>query len=160
MSPTIEINDIVKNIHNSNINVSKMGLLSDQLMKTSQSGQELVDICKMVAMDATYLKEFPVKLEAAKAGEEQAKARYSLVLSKSTIYRFSVCSSKDFSGEAVILIYDANRLMGTNHIVATGKTYPYFDLKCTTTGVYHVMVNFKEGKQGMAVVLLSFVERF
>lgn len=126
----------------------------------AQSGQELVDICGIVAKDATYLKDFPIKLEAAKAGEEQAKARYSIVLSKSTKYRFSVCNSKDFPGEAVLQIYDANRLMGTNHMVATGKTYPFVDLKCSTTGVYHIFVSFKEGKQGMAVVLLSFVERF
>lgn len=135
-------------------------LLGNSNKLFAQSGQELVDICGIVAGDATYLKDFPVKLEAAKAGEEQAKGRYSVVLSKSTKYRFSICNSKDFPGEAVLQLYDANRLIGTNHMVATGKSFPTFDFKCTTTGVYHIFVTFKEGKQGMAVVLLSFVERF
>ena len=125
----------------------------------AQSGQELVDICGMVAGEATYLKDFQIKLEAAKPGEEQLKDRYSLVLSRNTKYRFSICNSKDFSGEAILQLYDTNRLLGTNHIVATGKSHPKFDFKCTSTGVYHVLVSFKEGKQGMAVVLLSFVEK-
>lgn len=135
-------------------------LLGNSNKLFAQSGQELVDICGIVAKDATYLKDFQIKLEAAKAGEEQLKGRHSIVLSKNTKYRFSVCSSKDFPGEAVLHIYDNNRLMGTNHMVATGTTYPFVDLKCTTTGVYHIFVTFKEGKQGMAVILLSFVERF
>ena len=126
----------------------------------AQSGQELVDICGMVAGDATYLKDFPVKLEAAKPGEEPPKTRFSVVLSKSTIYRFSVCNSKDFPGEAVIHIYDASRLLISNHRIATGQTYASINFKCSNTSVYHVFVSYKEGKQGMSVVLLSFVERF
>ena len=135
-------------------------LLGNSNKLFAQSGQELVDICGMVAKDATYLKDFPVKLEAAKAGEEQAKGRHSIVLSKNTIYRFSICNSKDLPGEAILQLYDNNRLLGTNYIVATGKSFSTFDFKCSTTGVYHIFVTFKEGKQGMAVVLLSFVERF
>ena len=36
----------------------------------AQSGQELVDLCNIIADDATYLKDFQVKLDAAKPGEE------------------------------------------------------------------------------------------
>ena len=137
--------------------INLLGINSDLL---AQSGQELVDICGMVAGDATYLKDFQIKLDAAKPGEEAPIARHSVVLSKNTKYRFSVCNSKDFTGEAVLQLYDNNRLLGTNYIVATGKSYPTFDFKCTTTGVYHIFITFKEGQQGMAVALLSFVERF
>ncbi|MDA3952963.1 MAG: hypothetical protein PF485_04915 [Bacteroidales bacterium] len=129
----------------------------------AQSGQELVDICGMVANqngEATYLKDFQIKLEASKAGEEQQSDRYSLLLSKNTIYRFSICNSRDFPGEAILQLFDNNRLLGTNYMVATGNSYPTFDFRCTQTSVYHVFVNFREGKQGMSVVLLSFVERF
>ncbi|MBU8892231.1 MAG: hypothetical protein KOO66_05595 [Bacteroidales bacterium] len=125
----------------------------------AQSGQELVDICGIIAGDATYLKDFQIKLEAAKPGEEPPTARHSVVLSKSTQYRFSICNSKDYSGEAIIQLYDNNRLLGTNYVVATGKSYPTFDFKCTTTGVYHIFISFKEGDQGLAVALLSFVKR-
>lgn len=126
----------------------------------AQSGQELVDICGMIAKEATYLKDFQIKLEAAKPGEEPPRAIYSIVLSKNTKYRISICNSKDYSGEAIVQLYDSNRLLGQNYMVATGKTYPSFDFKCTSTGVYHIFITFKEGNQGMAVALLSFVERF
>ena len=134
-------------------------LLGNSNKLFAQSGQELVDICGMIAGEATYLKDFQIKLDAAKPGEEQAKARHSLVLSKNTQYRFSICNSKDYPGEAIIQLYDNNRLLGTNYIVATGKSYPTFDFKCTTTGVYHIFISFKEGEQGLAVALLSFVKR-
>lgn len=134
-------------------------LLGNSNKLSAQSGQELVDICGMIAGDATYLKDFQIKLEAAKPGEEPPRAAYSVVLSKNTKYRFSICNSKDFPGEAILHIYDNNRLLGTTYLVATGKSYPSFDFKCTQTSVYHIFTTFKEGKQGMAVVLLSFVER-
>ena len=125
----------------------------------AQSGQELVDICGMVAGDATYLKDFQIKLDAAKPGEEPPQARYSIVLSKKTEYLFSICNSKDYAGEAIFQLYDNNRLLATNYIVATGKSYPKVTFKCSTTGVYHIFISFKEGEQGLAVALLSFVKK-
>lgn len=125
----------------------------------SQSGEELVDICGTVAGDATYLKDFQIKLDAANPGEEPPKAIYSIVLSKKTEYLFTVCNSNDYSGQAVLKLYDNNRLLATNYVVATGQSYPKFTFKCSTTGVYHIFVTFKEGEQGLAVALLSFVRK-
>ena len=85
--------------------------------------------------------------------------KFSVVLSKSTQYRFSICNSKDYPGKAIVSLYDNNRLLGTNYVVATGKNYPFFDFKCQATGVYHIFIDFKEGEQGLAVVLLSFVKK-
>ena len=85
--------------------------------------------------------------------------KFSVVLSKSTQYRFSICNSKDYTGKAIVSLYDNNRLLGTNYLVATGKNYPFFDFKCQSTGVYHIFIDFKEGEQGLAVVLLSFVQK-
>lgn len=129
----------------------------------AQSGQELVDICGMVAGhatgDATLLKDFQIKLDEAKPGEEAPRAVYSVVLSKNTEYLFSICNSRDYPGEAIFQLYDNNRLLVTNYIISTGKYYPKVSFKCSTTGVYHMFITFKEGKQGLAVTLLSFVKR-
>ena len=134
-------------------------LLGNSNKLSAQSGQELVDICGMIAGDATYLKDFPIKLDAAKPGEEPPTQRYSVVLSKNTEYLFSICNSKDYPGEAIFHLYDNNRLITTNYIIATGKYYPKVSFKCSTTGVYHIFISFKEGEQGLAVTLLSFVKR-
>jgi hypothetical protein len=126
----------------------------------AQSGQELVDICSMIAgEETTYLKDFQVKLDAAKPGEEPPTSRFSVLLSKDTQYRFTICNSKDYPGQAIIQLFDNNRLLGSNFVVATGKTYPSFDFKCTSTQVYHIFVTFKEGEQGLAVTMLSFVKK-
>lgn len=134
-------------------------LLGNNTKVFAQSGQELVDICGMIAGDATYLKDFQIKLDAAKPGEELPTARYSVVLSKNTEYLFSICNSKDYPGEAILHLYDNNRLVTTNYIIATGKYYPKVSFKCSRTGVYHMFITFKEGEQGLAVALLSFVKR-
>lgn len=133
-------------------------LIGNSSKLLAQSGQELIDICNMVAGDAMYLKDFQIKLDAAKPGEEPPKARYSVVLSKNTEYLFSICNSKDYQGEAILQLYDNNRLVTTNYIIATGKYYPKVTFKCSTTGVYHMFITIKEGQQGMAVALLSFVK--
>jgi len=126
----------------------------------AQSGQELADICHMVAgSDVMYLKDFQIKLDAAKPGEEPPTDRYSVVLSKKTEYLFTICNSKDYQGEAIFQLYDNNRLVTTNYIIATGKYYSKVTFKCSSTGVYHMFITFKEGKQGMAVALLSFVKK-
>ena len=126
----------------------------------AQSGQELVDICGMVAgEDAMYLKDFQVKLDAAGPGEEPPVARYSVVLSKNTEYLFTICNSNDYSGQAVFSLYDNNRLLSTNYNIATGQSYPKVSFKCSSTGVYHIWITFKEGEQGLAVALLSFVKK-
>jgi len=134
-------------------------LLGNSNKLFAQSGQELVDICNMVAGDAMYLKDFPIKLDAAKPGEEPPTARYSVVLSKNTEYLFSICNSKDYPGEAIFQLYDNNRLVTTNYIIATGKYYPKVTFKCSSTGAYHMFITFKEGEQGLAVTLLSFVKK-
>ena len=125
----------------------------------AQSGQELLDICNLVAGDAMYLKDFQVKLDAARPGEEPPIARYSIVLSKNTEYLFSICNSNDYSGQAIFQIYDNNRLLATNYVVATGQSYPKVKFICSTTGVYHIWISFKEGEQGLAVAVLSFVKK-
>lgn len=123
----------------------------------AQSETELVEICNQLSGDVTYLKDFTAKLDA---GNPPPTAKHSLVLSKSTQYRLSVCSSKDYPGEAILNLYDNNRLVATTHNVATGKDYPYVDFKCQKTGVYHIFIKFKEGQPGLAVGILSFVQKF
>ncbi|NBC83104.1 MAG: hypothetical protein GVY19_06955 [Bacteroidetes bacterium] len=109
--------------------------------------------------NVTYLKDFVVELEAATAGEKPPQAKFSMVLSKNTMYRFTICTAPDSEGEAIIQLYDMNTLLGSSFIMATGKSYPGFNFKCQKTGVYHVFISIKDGKPGRAVGILSFVEK-
>jgi len=123
----------------------------------AQTGQELVDICVAMSEGAKYLKDFQIKLQT---GDPAPTYKQTIVLAKNTIYRFTLCNSKDYPGEAVFSLYDNNRLMMTSHNVATGEDHNKLHFRCSKTGVYHVFVQFKDGKEGFAVVMLSFVKNF
>jgi hypothetical protein len=122
----------------------------------AQSETELVEICTEIAKDATYLKDFKALLDA---GTPPPVQRFTVVLQKDTKYRFSICSSKDYPGEGILQVYDNNRLIATTYNVATGKSVPVIDLNCLKTGPYHIFIQFKDGKPGLAVGILSFVEK-
>ena len=125
----------------------------------AQDNVELVAQCAASAGDVTYLKDFVVSLDAGTPGGIPPRAKFSVVLSKSTQYRFSVCNAPSSEGEAVLTLLDMNTTVGSTYIESTGKDYPYFDFKCQKTGVYHIFISFKEGKQGNAVAVLSFVKK-
>jgi len=124
----------------------------------AQSGQELLEICTMDITDITYLKDFQVKLDAAQPGEEKPVMRKTFMLKKGNQYRFKICNSKDYTGEAILQVYDSNRLMGTTYNVATGKSYDSIDIKCTKTGPYHIFISYKEGEPGLSVAILYHVK--
>ncbi|MFP4018276.1 MAG: hypothetical protein ACLFUH_03415 [Bacteroidales bacterium] len=125
----------------------------------AQTGEELVDICKQIDDEVKYLKDFNIKLNSAPAGEDPPQHKKSIVLRKNTHYRFTICSSQDYPGEAIVKVYDSNKLIGSNYVVSTGKIHESFDFKCQKTGAYHLFVEFEDGKEGLAVVMLSFVEK-
>ena len=125
----------------------------------AQDISQLTAQCAASAGDVTFLKEFPVKLDASTPGGAPNSARFALLLNKNTKYRFSICTAPNSEGEAVLQVFDMNTLLGSTFLEATGKDYPSFDLNCQKTGIYHVFITFKEGKAGEAVGILSFVKR-
>lgn len=124
-----------------------------------QDNMELVGQCAASAGDVTYLKDFPVKLDAGTPGGKPPSAKFSMLLSKNTSYRFTICTAPDSDGEAVLQLFEMNKQIGSSYNEATGKDYTSFDFKCQKTGVYHIFISFKEGRAGEAVGIMSFVER-
>ena len=125
----------------------------------AQTGEELVNMCTKLSDDTKYLKDFTVKLSGAAPGEEPPSQKKSLMLRKNTQYRFTICSSRDYPGRGILKIYSSSKLLATNYIEKTGKMYPSVDLKVQKTGPYHIWIEFEDGKEGLAVVVLSFVKK-
>lgn len=126
----------------------------------AQDNMELVGQCAASAGDdVTYLKDFPVKLDAGTPGGKPPSSKHSMLLSKNTAYRFTICTAADSDGEAILQLFEMNNLIGSTYIEKTGKDYPSFDFKCQKTGVYHIFISFKEGRAGEAVGVMSFIER-
>jgi hypothetical protein len=125
----------------------------------AQDFSQLTAQCAGNAGDVMYLKDFAVKLDQGTPGGAPPTARFALLLNKSIVYRFSICTAPNSDGEAVLQLFDMNTLLGSTFITATGKDYPSFDFKCQKTGVYHVFISFKEGKAGEGVGIMSYVKK-
>lgn len=125
---------------------------------TAQSGSKLVELCNSVAGDdATYLKDFYVELDAAGPEGKAPEQRFTIVLSKNTEYRFTVCNAEGSQGKAILQLYDVSKLYASTYNPQTGQTFQSFNFQCQKTGAYHLIVSFLDGKKGSAVVIASFV---
>jgi hypothetical protein len=125
----------------------------------NQTLDQLVEICSSRLDGASYLQDFQVQLGAGEPGRPVPVAKYSILLSKNTQYRFSICNSDNSQGRGIIQLFDGRGLIGGNYSAASGKEFPYFDIQIQKTGVYHVFISFQDGKPGTAVGILSFVKR-
>ena len=85
--------------------------------------------------------------------------KFSMVLSKNTRYRFSICSAETSEGKGVLQLFEESKMIAATYYPNTGKEFHMFDFNCTKTGVYHVFISFVDGKAGSAVGILSFVEK-
>jgi len=125
------------------------------------AGQDMENLIQQCAVsagdDATYLKDFIVKLDAATPGERPPLFRQSLALRKNVMYRFSVCNLDNSEGEAILRVYDQAKLILSTYYPATGKEYRAINFDCKKSGIYTVVISFKEGKAGEAIGILSYV---
>ena len=126
----------------------------------AQTDAQRVEICSGIAgKEATYVKDFPVQLQAAQGNEKSPTAKYSMILQKDTKYRITICTDDDSPGKGFVQLLDTGSLMASSYNPATGKEWKGFDIDIQKTGVYHIFVQFIDGKAGKAVVILSFVKK-
>jgi hypothetical protein len=117
-----------------------------------------VEFCAASAGDdATYLKDFVVELPEAGPDGKAPEQRYTMVLSKNTEYRFTVCNADGSEGKAMVQLYDMNKLYGSTYNPATGQSVKSVNFQCQKTGAYHLIISFIDGKKGSAVAIVSFI---
>jgi len=125
----------------------------------AQSEDNLVNDCVMNAGEnTTYLKDYIIKLPAAKSDRDIPTFKTSIILMKNTRYRFSVCNTAGSEGEGILQLYDQQRRLISSYDEKSGKMYDKFDFPCTKTGQYSLWYSFKDGKKGMAVGIVSMVK--
>lgn len=146
------------------VNINKTWILSILFslfsgLLLSQSEAYLVENCiNTECKDVVYLKDFIVKLDGHSVGERQEEFVTTMLLSKNTEYKFSLCNAETSNGIPVLKLLDNNILLGSTYNPATGKMYTAFNFKCQRTGVYHMKISFQDGKPGCAVGILSYVK--
>ncbi|HEY9125418.1 MAG TPA: hypothetical protein PK252_09605 [Bacteroidales bacterium] len=124
----------------------------------AQSSSKLAEFCAATAGDdATYLKDFVIELDAAGADGKSPEQMFTLLLSKNSEYRFTVCNAEGSAGKAIFQLHDISKLYVTSYNASTGQTYQSVNFQCQKTGAYHLKVSFLDGKKGSAVVVVSFI---
>ena len=124
------------------------------------SQDKLVNLCvEESGNDATYLKDYVVKLPKATKADNPPVARHTLALHKNIHYRFTICNSEKYPGKGILRIYDTKGMLATNYLKKTGKIYNSVDFFCKKSGAYTVYISFKDGEPGMAVSILSYVKK-
>jgi hypothetical protein len=116
---------------------------------------ELVNVCALNIGNATYLKDFKVKLQQSNV-KPAPSAKFSVVLNKGTIYKVNVCEAEGFEGRAIVKLFDGSTMLGSNQ-KADGSLLKAIGAQIQKTGVYQINVSFKDGKEGAAVAILSFM---
>lgn len=123
---------------------------------SAQCNDELVNQCALQAGDGyMYINNFKVRLEKQKKGKPAPIAKFSVVLKKDVVYRFNICNAKEFDGQAVLQLFDTEKMIASNVNMSSGKIYPGFDFICKKSSIYYVVMSFMEGKEGCSVGMVS-----
>ena len=124
----------------------------------AQTEAQKVELCSKVAGGATLLESYPVPLAAAKDGERAPVFRQAVMMRKGNKYRFTICTDEESAGEGILKLFDEAKQMLSSYDEASGKTYQNIDFDCQKSAVYIIFINFKDGKGGSAVAVVSHVK--
>ena len=117
--------------------------------------KERVQDCASKAGDgAIYLKEFVVSLPKGEKDEAPPVYRQAVILRGNNIYRFNLCNDK---GQAILRIYDNTNMVVSTFDTRTNKENNPINFLCRKTGQYIITINFKDGKAGESVGIMSHV---
>ena len=108
------------------------------------------------AQVATYLKDFKVKLPANVANAPSTK--FNVILNKGTLYKFTVCNADGYEGKAIIKLSEGPNTLGTN-LKPDGSFQDAVGFQCQKTGMYILSCGFKNGKEGAAVIIMSYMNK-
>ncbi len=125
----------------------------------AQCGNILKDIVLQEIGNATYLKDFRVRLEEGSPKKPPAK-EFAILLNKGTHYRFNIRADKDCTDQVIMKLYDFTNFYGYNYDPDDGTTYEYFDFFCSKTQVYYISISFAEAMPGCAAAIVSFVGNY
>ncbi|MFO7864742.1 MAG: hypothetical protein R6U85_12125 [Salinivirgaceae bacterium] len=117
---------------------------------------ELVNTCALNIGNATYMKDFKVKLQQSSV-KPPPSSKFSVLMNKGTIYKLNTCNADGYEGQAIVELYDGNKKI-TSNLQPDGSVKDAAGFFCQKSGVYKVDVYFKDGKEGAAVVILSFMQ--
>lgn len=127
------------------------------LATNAQCNGELLEKAKSELTDnEKIINDFKVKLKEADINDPAPVAKFYQKLEANHKYSFLVISDQnEYNSNGIIRLFDNEKLLATNFVKQTNKSYKKFVFKCTITGDYQLLVTFQDGKAGCAVVVIS-----
>lgn len=108
------------------------------------------------AQKKVFLKEFEFKLVKVSDIPYENEYFITFTFNKNSLYQFDIMNNVgDFFGDAVVEIYDGDKVVATN--ILGEKYYENFVFKCTKTGYYDIIIKFKDNGVGSSIVKLFLV---
>ena len=126
---------------------------------SAQCGMALKEVVVKEIGNATYLKDFRVKLDEGNIKKPPTQ-EFTILLNKGTHYRFNIKADSSCTDKPVLKLYDFSKFYGSNYDASDGSTYEYFDFFCAKTQVYSLSISFAEAKSGCAAAIVSFVGNY
>ena len=123
-------------------------------MVQSDRKERVQDCASKSGKGAIYLKEFVVSLPRSVKDKAPPVYRQAVILRGNNIYRFNLCNDK---GHAIIRIYDSSNMVVSSFDTRTNRDFNPINFLCRKTGQYTILINFKDGKAGEAVGIMSHV---
>ena len=121
----------------------------------AQCNKSLVtSCCNNISSSSIFLQQYRAKLGES-ANSDVPVARFSVLLNKGNTYKFDVCSALDYEGEAILQLYDGNKLIASTYHDPSQTNFKAFEFFCTKSAIYKIYISFLDGKKGCAVGVLS-----
>ncbi len=131
-------------------------LLISKSFAFSQCNQSLVkNCCTNISTTSVFLQQFRAKLGDTNTKNDLPVARFSVLMSKGNTYRLDICSALDFEGEAILQLFDGDKLVASTYHTPSKTDFKAFEFFCSKTAIYKVYISFLDGKPGCAVGILS-----
>jgi len=132
-------------------------LLSITKYTSAQCDQALIDNCASGSENLKYIKHFRIRFAESKNEKNRSEGKFTIMLSKGSHYRFSVCNDPSKPGATIMELANDFSKFGGNYNDVDNKEYKAFDFLCTKTGPYYLSMFFKDGKEGCGVCVISLV---
>jgi hypothetical protein len=126
----------------------------------AQCGMALKEVVMQEIGNATYLKDFRVRLDEGRNLNKPPTEEFSILLNKGTHYRFNIKADTTSDDQVILKLYDFQRFYGSNFDKSDGTSYEFFDFFCAKTQVYYLAISFAEARAGCAAAIVSFVENY
>jgi hypothetical protein len=109
----------------------------------------------------TLIKDYQFNFKEKKKKGEIEVLKQTITLNRGVRYKFLAVENPEYEGKAVVTIFNNEKqeiLIASSYSASMQKFYDQIEFECKTTGNYCLSFYFKDGLEGCAVGVHSFLK--